>query len=390
MSVMRRPLGIYLHIPFCKSKCGYCDFCSFPSVSGTDRSLYVWELVKDLRRWGEKIGADYTVDTVYFGGGTPTLLLPSEFEALLAALSDAFSVAPGAEITAECNPGSVDRDYLAALRASGVNRLSVGVQSAVDAELQALGRIHTFSRARETFADAHAVGFDNLSADLMFGIPLQTKESLSASLDAFCGLGIRHLSAYCLKIEPGTPFARMGNSLRVPDDDTDADMYEQIVETLRARGLERYEISNFCMPGFASVHNGKYWNCDDYLGLGVSAHSYLHGVRFAIARDLPAFLAGQRQETEHAEIDDNDRLCEYVMLRMRLAQGILLREAEERFPFCDFAARFRHRLQPYIDGGFVIWEQTESGIRCRFSEKGFFVSNTILSDVLDFDEPVSE
>ena len=118
------------------------------------------------------------------------------------------------------------------------------------------------------------------------------------------------------------------------------------------------------------------------------AHSYLHGVRFAIARDLPAFLAGQRQETEHAEIDDNDRLCEYVMLRMRLAQGILLQEAEERFPFCDFAARFRHRLQPY--GGFVIWEQTESGIRCRFSEKGFFVSNTILSDVLDFDEPVSE
>ena len=390
MSVMRRPLGIYLHIPFCKSKCGYCDFCSFPGVSGTDRSLYVRELVKDLRRWGEKIGADYTVDTVYFGGGTPTLLLPSEFEALLAALSDAFSVAPGAEITAECNPGSVDRDYLAVLRASGVNRLSVGVQSAVDAELQALGRIHTFSRARETFADAHAVGFDNLSADLMFGIPLQTKESLSASLEAFCGLGIRHLSAYCLKIEPGTPFARMGNSLRVPDDDTDADMYEQIVETLRARGLERYEISNFCMPGFASVHNGKYWNCDDYLGLGVSAHSYLHGVRFAIARDLPAFLAGQRQETEHAEIDDNDRLCEYVMLRMRLAQGILLREAEERFPFCDFAARFRHRLQPYIDGGFVIWEQTESGIRCRFSEKGFFVSNTILSDVLDFDEPVSE
>ena len=390
MSVMRRPLGIYLHIPFCKSKCGYCDFCSFPGVSETDRSLYVRELVKDLRRWGKKIGADYTVDTVYFGGGTPTLLLPSEFETLLAALSDAFSVAPGAEITAECNPGSVDCDYLAALRASGVNRLSIGVQSAVDAELQALGRIHTFSRARETFADAHAVGFDNLSADLMFGIPLQTKESLSASLEAFCGLGIRHLSAYCLKIEPGTPFARMGNSLRVPDDDTDADMYEQIVETLRAHGLERYEISNFCMPGFASAHNGKYWNCDDYLGLGVSAHSYLHGFRFAIARDLPAFLAGQRQETEHAEIDDNDRLCEYVMLRMRLAQGILLREAEERFPFCDFAARFRHRLQPYIDGGFVIWEQTESGIRCRFSEKGFFVSNTILSDVLDFDEPVSE
>ncbi len=385
MQADRKKLGIYLHIPFCKSKCAYCDFCSFPGQDADTVDRYAQQLQKDLLSWGDRIGARYEVDTVYFGGGTPTLLPIRAYSRLLEMANRCFPFSSDVEITVECNPKTADLSYLRSLRQSGVNRLSVGVQSADDTELRALGRIHTFADAQAIFQWAHAVGFENISADLMYGIPYQTIDSLTASLHAFADLGLQHLSAYCLKIEEGTPFFKMRDTLPLPDEDEQADMYGQITAELQKIGMERYEISNFAKLGFESRHNRKYWNCEEYLGLGIAAHSFLNGERFALERNLSAYLAGDRIVSEREKLSENDGLCEYVMLRMRLADGVLFAEAQKRFPGVDFVKRFYARLLPYIREGYVIWEEQGEKSGFRFSDRGFFVSNTILADILDFD-----
>ncbi len=370
---MEQALGIYVHIPFCLSKCGYCDFCSFPDKKEVI-CAYCDELCRRMRGWSER-ARSRRVDTVYFGGGTPSLLPFAEVERLMSALRENFYIEETAEITFECNPATADREYFAALRALGVNRLSVGLQSALDTELELLGRAHGAKDFERCFFDARAAGFDNISADLMYGIPEQSEESLMYSADYLISLCPEHISAYGLTVEDGTYFAANRDKLHLADDDTQAKMYISLCKRLSQAGYKKYEISNFACDGFESRHNMKYWRCCEYLGFGVAAHSYFDGERFGNSRALDAFLRGENIEEERQVLDDDGRRAEFVMLRLRLTEGMDTAEYKKLFGR-DFDGDFS--IEKYIAAGFMRRE----GTRLAFTENGFLVSNSILADIL--------
>ncbi len=318
------------------------------------------------------------MDTVYFGGGTPTVLGVDELSRLLERCAVNYSFADNTEITFEANPATVDVEGLSVLRASGFNRISLGLQSTRENELRALGRIHSYADFCHTYGAARSAGFDNISADLMYGIPEQTEESLAESLRALCELRPEHISAYCLKVEENTPFGRLGDALVLPDEDTQYRMYMLVGDILRGAGYEKYEISNFSLLGRESRHNMRYWLGNDYLGFGAAAHSYFGGERFATEPNIVSFARGEFAESERERITGEERMLEYVMLRMRTVRGI---------PFSEFSSLFGEELTSrfpmllhYRDSGYISLD----GGCCRFTDRGFFVSNYILSEMLDF------
>lgn len=371
-------LGIYLHIPFCIRKCNYCDFCSFPDASGARMSEYADELIRRITAFSARYGKR-RADTVYFGGGTPTLMPAECFEGILTALKNNFDISKDAEITVECNPASIEKEGLCSLRALGINRISIGLQSANDDELFLLGRLHSFEDFKRTFFSAREAGFDNISVDLMHGIPNQTRESFLKTLSQIIKIAPEHISAYGLKIEEGTAFFRNRSSLLLPDEDTEAELYDICCEKLSEGGYQQYEISNFAKKGKESRHNLKYWRLDDYIGFGVAAHSCFLGERFGNSRDIEAFLRGEDICCEREKISDKAFLDEYVMLSLRLAQGI---DTSEFFKLTnkEFKKVFP-MVNTYIKGGFM----TESDKRIAFTTKGFLVSNVILSEMLSFE-----
>lgn len=373
---MKKSLGIYIHIPFCIKKCGYCDFCSFPVGNGENMHRYTDEL---CRRIAASRADGYSVDTVYFGGGTPSLLPVGCVEKILRTIYDTFCVEHGTEITLECNPATADAEYFRDIRSLGINRLSMGLQSALDRELSLLGRIHGSADFVRCLEDARRAGFDNVSADLMYGIPEQTNESLSLSIDFLASLLPEHISVYGLSIEEGTDFYRRRSALDIADGDGQADMYLLCSERLSAAGYEKYEISNFAREGRVSRHNLRYWRGEEYLGFGVAAHSYFCGERFGNSRDIGAFLEGKDIVTERQTVDGDERRREYVMLRMRLTEGIEVAEYARVFGR-DFHSDFPC-VADYIGQGFM---RVESNA-IAFTDRGFLVSNAILSDMLDFD-----
>ena len=373
--ISKDALGIYIHIPFCLQKCLYCDFCSFPRAEGARIAQYVDVLDAQIMSWSDRC-AKHEVDTVYFGGGTPTLLPLPAWERLMQTLHRAFRIRPDAEITAETNPAAVGLPYLRDLHGLGINRLSMGVQSADDGELKALGRAHTFAGAQKTFREAREAGFENISIDLMLGIPRQTRESLARTLDAFTALCPEHISAYMLKIEEGTPFGRMADSLPLPDEDLTCELYTDTVAALAAAGYARYEISNFARPDRHSRHNLRYWQGRPYLGLGLAAHSDFEGRRFAAGRDMDAYLQGD-WISESEEMDAEERRAEFIMLRLRLEEGISTEEYRQRFGR-DFHAEFDGVLAPYRRAGLL----REEGGRVALTTEGMLLSNTVLAELL--------
>lgn len=372
-----KSLGIYVHIPFCAKKCNYCDFCSFPSLSPAIMEDYTEKLIDKFREYSP-LASGYSVDTLYFGGGTPTLLPTRLFGRLMDALGESFDISDDAEISCECNPASIGSEGLGELRRMGINRLSIGLQSVHEEELKLLGRIHSFEDFKRTFCHGRDAGFDNISADLMYGLPSQTKESFMASVRELARLAPEHISAYGLKIEEGTPFHRMAPTLSFPDEDEEFTMYESCASLLRESGYRRYEISNFAREGFESRHNLRYWNMEEYIGFGVAAHSYFGGERFGNSRDMKAFLEGEDIVCSHSAVTREEWLAEYVMLRLRLADGL------RREDFCRLFGKELDsafpQLAPLTKEGFF----DDDGERVAFTDKGFFVSNYILSDLLDF------
>ena len=380
MRQQKRPLGLYLHIPFCRSKCIYCDFYSLPSAE--DRmDRYAAALCRHLKETAPQ-AAPYTVDTVYFGGGTPSYLGVKRLKKLLKAVEKDYSLSREAEVTMEANPDSL-RDWrdVRALRRAGVNRISLGVQSTDDAELKTIGRVHTFAQVREAVDAVRRGGVKNLSLDLIYGLPDQTMERWQATLAQAADLGPEHLSCYGLKVEEGTPLWRMRESLVLPDDDLQADMYLWAVDFLARRGYEQYEISNFARPGFASRHNLKYWTLQEYAGFGPGAHSDFGGVRYAFVRDLAAYCAGVESGgsilSESERISDRERHREYLMLGLRTAAGISRRA---------FESRCRTSFDP-IEG--VLEKLAAPGYarkeedRWRLTPEGFLVSNQIIGQALE-------
>ena len=382
MMTNKPTLGLYLHVPFCAAKCRYCDFYSAAAPRARQQA-YVAALVRDLIARA-KTAEGYVVDTVYLGGGTPSLLPPSDIALLLGTLRGHYDLAEDAEITMECNPHSAKTGDFEALLQAGVNRLSIGLQSAIDTELAALGRPHDFADFEKTFCAARAAGFSNISVDVMFGIPHQTVKSLEKTLAAVVSLAPEHMSAYGLRVEEGTPFWRERHTLPIADEDTVADMQLLVARVLGEAGYEHYEVSNYARGGYRSRHNMRYWLGQEYLGFGPAAHSYFDGVRFEAPRDTAQYIRA-------VEAGDKETLCqnarrltphevqeEYVMLRMRLFEGI-----DE----ADFQARFGVSLEDAVgdlsrlaDGGFL----TRREGRMAFTERGMYVSNAILSEWLDF------
>ena len=376
MMKKNNPLGLYIHIPFCRRKCLYCDFCSFPGVSQNAQDRYVERLCGELIQKAP-LAAEHVVDTVYFGGGTPTLLSPAHFERLLNVIRTNYRLSEDMEMTVECNPATVDEDKLRALRSLGIQRLSIGAQSANDRELQALGRIHSWEQTKQTYACARRAGFDNVSLDVMFGIPHQTIDSFAQTLDEMLALSPEHISAYSLIIEPDTPFFEAGPALPVPDEDTVCDMSAMLLDRLRRAGYERYEISNFAKDGKRSRHNLHYWNMDDYLGFGPAAHSLMGAVRTGHGRDLEAYLAGQDITEPEEILDEATARDEYVMLRLRLADGV-----DKKVFFARFGVHFddvyRKKTARFVAAGLLV----DTPERIFFTDEGFDVSNAVLSEML--------
>ena len=340
------------------------------------RAAYVARLCDELARTSPTAHGR-RFDTVYFGGGTPTLLTAQQLCDILAAVRQYYTVEDGAEITLECNPATVDDDALHALRYGGFDRLSIGMQSANDGELCALGRIHRHGDVLRTVSAARAAGFDNLSLDLMYGIPGQTQDSFAKTLREAIALSPEHLSAYSLIVEPGTPFYEKRDTLPLPDEDTLCAMTEQLLTTLRGAGYERYEISNFSRPGKESRHNLHYWSMDDYLGFGPAAHALWCGTRTGHSRDIAAYLDGADITEPEETLDADAERDEYVMLRLRLARGIDKTAYRARFGE-SFDARYAARLTPYLTAGYA----RSDADTVALTDRGMDISNHILSELL--------
>jgi oxygen-independent coproporphyrinogen-3 oxidase len=383
----KKPLGLYVHIPFCRSKCDYCDFCSIVPNSNSVVEHYTDALILQMEDYSARL-RPYLIDTVYIGGGTPTSLDEKRLTRIIENIYRNFKIAKKAEFTIEANPATCDLKSLRRLRKLGVNRLSMGLQSVHDNELRALGRIHTFADLRDTYEAARTAGFDNVSLDLMYGIPEQTEKSFAQTLSTVTALEPDHISMYALKIEDGTPFARRKDSLVLPDEDTQYSMYMNGVEYLASRGFERYEISNFARGKKYSAHNLKYWHCEEYFGLGAAAHSFLDGERISTTRNIRDFIDGLEIVNNDINVIDSkvavkgEALADdYVMLAMRLSEGVNVADFNAKFGI-DFNEKYGALLDDYVDEGFV--EKDERGY--RFTSQGMFVSNYILSDVLGLDE----
>lgn len=367
--------GLYIHIPFCKSKCRYCDFNSFANRE-MDIEPYFFALNNEISMWSEKL-AERQFDTVYFGGGTPSFVDPAVLCECIRHIQDCFSLSPDCEITVECNPGTISFDGLASLKKAGVNRLSIGLQATDNQALSVLGRIHSVNDFEECLSAARRAGFDNISLDLMYGLPDMTMEKWEKTLEKAVLYQPQHISAYALKIEDGTPFSKM--QLNLPDEDLCADMYEKAVEFLRINGYCRYEISNFALPGKESRHNQKYWECCDFLGLGAGAYSCIDNIRFNNEPDICRYIQSINTTgfavIEKEELSFDEQMSEFVFLGLRCEKGISKTEFEKRFGK-NISDCFGHTIARYIELGFLI---DENGY-LHFSDKGFFVSNTILSD----------
>ena len=369
---MSKPLGLYIHVPFCKQKCVYCDFYSLPRRED-QMDAYVSALRSQLF---ETDFSGYEADTVYFGGGTPSYLGPRRLTALLEAVFAACPIAPGAEINLEANPDSAgDPDALSALRRAGFNRVSLGMQSADDGELKSIGRVHTMAQVRASADAVRRAGFDNLSLDLIYGLPGQSLPRWRENLSAAAALCPEHLSCYGLKAEPGTPLYARRDTL--PGDGAQADMYLETVDFLESRGYRQYEISNFAKPGRESRHNLKYWTLGEYAGFGPGAHSDFRGRRYAWARDLEAYLRGKPPLSEDQAMSPRDREAEWLMLSLRLVRGLDMAAWEERFrrPFAPFLP-FLNRCEA---AGYAAREEG----RWRLTPRGFLVSNQIIGFLLD-------
>lgn len=380
---MMEKLSIYIHIPFCVRKCEYCDFYSLCDLSLT--SDYVDALITQIKDFRSEV-KNRIVDTVYFGGGTPSLLSGEEIMRILKTVRSVFRVSDEAEITMEANPGTLDPEKLSSYHAAGVNRLSIGLQSADPEELKRLGRIHTREEFENSFLLARLEGFQNINVDIMYAIPNQTEKTLSDTLDYVIALDPDHISFYGLKIESGTPFGRdetIGSSL--PVEDVQADMYLNSAQKLEEAGFLQYEISNFSKPGFECNHNLKNWKCKEYLGFGPAAHSFFEGKRFSYKKAIRTFIEDPLQRTnlmeDCEEQTPRDIAKQFVMLGFRLRQGIDIQEYSERFGD-DFEARYLEKMTPFIERQYIL--RTKNGY--RLSRCGLLISNYILSELIDFDE----
>ena len=376
----KTPLGVYIHVPFCRSKCQYCDFYSLSTKDDKLMDGYLNAICAHIKEAGA-LAPNYKVDTIYFGGGTPSFFGAEGMATILTYIRRSFDVDNNAEITFECNPDSVSDKLLHRLKAEGFNRASLGIQNDDDEVLKKLGRPHTYGQAVAAFHRIRKAGFRNISVDLMYGLPGQTLRAWQDTLEHVLTLNPEHISCYGLKVEEGTPLYQVRDYANLPDDDTQADMYMTMIEILKGHGFRQYEISNFARKGLYSRHNMKYWTGGEYIGFGPSASSDFAGKRFTICRSVQDYVTGIKKKgqiiEEVQEIPARERAGEYLMLRLRTTTGINPDEYERMFllPF----APIEDVLIKQRNLGYAV--QTEDN-RWHLTPQGFLISNTIISDLL--------
>lgn len=370
-----------MHIPFCLKKCLYCDFYSEPCDNADLRRAYTDALLGEIAYYGKKYGKDFKADTIFFGGGTPSLMEPSHIDRIIRDLRENFDVAEDSEITMECNPATLTEEKLAGYRAAGVNRLSIGSQSFDDEVLAALGRIHRASDIEETVQAARKAGFDNISLDLMFAVPKQGMAKWQASLEKALAIRPEHLSFYSLEIAEGTPFGKMheAGTLEETPIEEDRKMYHYALDMIEAAGYEHYEISNACLPGREARHNLKYWNLSNYLGLGTSAHSYIDGERHSNIANLTAYIkAGGADCIEESYINDlEDDMAEFTFTSLRTKKGVNFKDFEAKFGqgFWQTYKETKKEFKSFVQGGFALADEKHIAL----TRKGIDISNKIMA-----------
>lgn len=361
-------VGVYIHIPFCRRKCPYCDFYSI-GYSEEKADIYTEKVCSAVRYFSESIGR--IADTLYFGGGTPSIIGSDRLCRMVGEVRENFGFAGNSEITVEVNPEKEDIDF-EKMRKNGINRISIGLQSADDRELKILGRLHNVKQAEKCIERAKSAGFENISLDLMISTPLQTKASLERSIEFCAGKDVQHISAYILKIEQGTPYYNIREKLDICDEDEQAEMYLFAFDRLKEYGYKQYEISNFCKSGFESRHNLKYWHDEEYIGIGASAHSFVNGKRFYFARSFEDFY-----NLKTVSDGEGGSAEEFIMLALRLSEGLTEERYKNRFDE-SIPEIYRRNAEKFAKHGFV--EIDADGI--RLMPKGFLVSNYIISEII--------
>lgn len=351
-------LGVYIHIPFCIKKCNYCSFCSYEGALQYEE-LYVERVIKEIKSYEKD-----KIDTVYFGGGTPSLLKSESLLKILLTVYEQFEVSKNAEITLEANPKTADREKFKRLFEGGFNRISFGFQSFKDSELEALGRVHKSCDNEKAFLDAREAGFKNISADIMFALPNQSLKDFEENIDKMLSLSPEHFSAYSLSIDEGTFFFEMADTLSLPGEDLEREMYYLLCEKLKSAGYEHYEISNFAKEGMRARHNTKYWLGEPYIGIGAGAHSYYKDKRYANICDIKEYIQ-KENVTEFCEyIDEDEKNREQYMLQLRMSDGI---EKEEN-----------PKIDALIEKGLL----EEVNGRIRLTKRGIDISNYVFSELM--------
>lgn len=387
-NMSRKPLSVYLHIPFCSTKCTYCAFNTY-----THLEKLIEPFVKALIREIEIVGRSkpkQAVGTIFFGGGTPSLLTPEQFALIIAALRENFAVEPDAEMTLEANPNDLNRDYLTALRRTGLNRISIGMQTANENELQLFQRRHDNDAVVQAVSAARKAGFSNLNLDLIYGFPHQTLESWQATLRQMLALQPEHISLYALGLEDGTPLKSWVERGRLPepDDDLAADMYELASAVLHEHGYEQYEISNWSRPGYACRHNLQYWHNDDYVGLGPGAHGYADGVRYSVilspqryikalnAADTPYEYPYSPATDEATIVDRAGQMSETLIMGMRLTQEGIPREGFRQRFGTDLLNEHGDAIRRHVEHGLLSVDSE----RVRLTDAGRLLSNLVFRE----------
>lgn len=378
----KKSLGLYIHIPFCIKKCNYCDFLSMPSTKEV-KQQYVEALVKEIKgRKEENTGC--IVFSIFFGGGTPSLLTEEQLEKILGAIRENYEVARDAEISMEMNPGTVNKEKLEAFYKAGINRISFGLQSADSRELKLLGRIHDYDTFERCYHEARAVGFDNINVDLMSGLPGQNKESYAGTLKKVLALQPEHISAYSLIIEEGTPLSRWVQEGKVSllEEEQDRELYEMTGSILGAQGYERYEISNYAKRGKECRHNIRYWTRGDYLGFGIGSASLREEKRFQNGTDLSCYLKDPLlQREEIRELSQKEQMEEFMFLGLRMTRGISLKEFENQFQR-KAQDIYKKVFEKHRNDGLMAENITQEDVFWHLTPLGINVSNYVMADFL--------
>ncbi|MEG0238383.1 MAG: radical SAM family heme chaperone HemW [Clostridium sp.] len=375
-------LGLYIHVPFCAQKCYYCDFNSY-KIKSNEKEDYLINIEREMLLYKDEF-KDKSFDTVFLGGGTPSILKVDELKRLMSKMYENFNIKDDAEITIECNPGTINKEKLEAMKKIGINRLSIGLQATQNYHLKSIGRIHTYEEFEKNYYDAIDIGFENINVDLMYALPNQKEEEWKDTLDKIIKLNPSHISAYSLILEEGTKLYDMyeNNEFNLLDEDTDIEMYNYTINTLKDNGYNQYEISNYSKYEKECKHNIIYWKCDNYLGLGPGASGYIEDIRYSNLEDLSEYNNKISQNlkpiNEENKLSDKDKIEEFIFMGLRMNEGISLDIFEKRFKI-DFKDLYKNALEKLIDNKLIKMEDSNVSL----TQKGREISNSVFIEFIN-------